>query len=139
METISKETETRNALQAFFQNLGERNTEGAIKHFSEPTFFYITKSAMLPWTGVRLDRAGVKEALEQLSNAHVPGQDKFEMDHIFVDEQDAAVFGTVSRVAAMSGRRFSSPFSMRFTFQDGLITRLLMLEETRKIEDAFIM
>jgi len=139
METITKEKETTGALNAFFKSLGERDADGVIAHFSEPTFFYITKSAMLPWTGARLDRAGVKEALDQLSSAHIAGEDKFEMDHVFVDGEEAAVFGTVSRVVAMNGRRFSSPFSMRFTFQGGLITKLLMLEETRKIEDAFIM
>jgi ketosteroid isomerase-like protein len=137
MTALTQIPETGDLLNNFFQGIGQRDGDAVAGCFAASTYFYISESPLLPWSGSRFNRDGVKQAIQLLSEAHVPGEDKFETDHVFIDGNEAAVFGTVSRQVIITGKRFSALFSMRFTFENGLITKLLMLEESRKIEEAF--
>lgn len=139
MDTQTKSEETQEILNDFFQLVGQRDTKAIVKYFADTTDFYISKSPILGWTGRQTTPEGVGKAMQMLFDTHVPDKDKFEMDRIFIDGEEAAVFGTVSRMVYMTTKTFEAPFTMRFSFKNGLITKLLMLEDSRKIEEAFIM
>ena len=64
-------------------------------------------------------------------------EDDFEMDHTFIDGKEAAVFGKAGRTVTETGKKFKEPFCMRFTIENGLITKFLMLEDSHQIEKAF--
>jgi len=70
--------------------------------------------------------------------AHHTAEDDFEMDRTFIDGTEAAVFGKAGRTVKATGKKFKEPFVMRFTIINGLITKLLMLEDSHQIEKAFI-
>ncbi len=59
------------------------------------------------------------------------------MDHTFIDGTEAAVFGKAGRTVKATGKKFKEPFCMRFTVENGLITRFMMLEDSHRIENAF--
>ena len=92
----------------------------------------------MPWTGRKNGKRQVIAALQQLIAAHDTKEDDFEMDHIFIDGTEAAVFGKAGRTVKATGKKFKEPFVMRFTVKDRLITKLLMLEDSHQIEKAFI-
>ena len=91
----------------------------------------------MPWTGKKNGRKEVIWALQQLISAHNIAEDDFEMDHTFIDGKEAAVFGKAGRTAKETGKKFKEPFCMRFTIENGLITKFLMLEDSHQIEKVF--
>jgi ketosteroid isomerase-like protein len=137
MDTILKNDQVLLILNAFYQNIGERNAETAASFFADDIDWYIPKSNVLPWTGKLTKKSEIINTLQLIFDAHVIGEDQIEIDHIFVDGNEAAVFGKASRIAKKTGKRFSTQFCQRFTFSDGKITKFLMLEDTPEIEKAF--
>jgi ketosteroid isomerase-like protein len=138
METITQSQQTQNILNAYFQSVGQKDAEGIASFFSEKIDWYIAESDLMPWTGRRSNRSEVVNGLRLLFDAHVDGEEQFELDHIFIDNNQAAVFGIAGRQVKATGKSFSTNFCMRFTIENGLISKFLMLEDTRKIEKAFI-
>lgn len=138
MEQLTQNEKTQQVLEGFFQGTGN-NDPGAIGNYlAEDIDFYIAESPFLPWTGKKQGKQAVINALEQLIAAHHTDEDDFEMDHTFVDGTEAAVFGRAGRTVKATGKKFKEPFVMRFTIIDGLIIKLMMLEDSHQIEKAFI-
>lgn len=134
---LSKESqETQAVLDGFFQGTSQNAPEVIARYLAEDVDFYIVESPYMPWTGKKNSRNEVILALHQLINAHNTAEDDFEMDHIFIDGKEAAVFGKAGRTVIETGKKFKEPFCMRFTIENGLITKFLMLEDSRQIEKA---
>jgi ketosteroid isomerase-like protein len=138
MELSQQGQETQNILNGFFQSVGQKDPEAVALFFAEDVNFYIAESRYMPWTGKRSKRSEVAEALHLLFDAHEDGEDQFDIDHLFIDGQEAAVFGHAGRKVKATGKKFFAPVCQRFTIKNGLITRFLMLEDAHAIEEAFI-
>ena len=135
---LSKESqETQAVLDGFFQGTSQNAPEVIARYLAEDVDFYIAPSPYMPWTGKKNSRNEVIVALRQLINAHNTAEDDFEMDHIFIDGKEAAVFGKAGRTVIETGKKFKEPFCMRFMIENGLITKFLMLENSRQMEKAF--
>jgi len=138
MQLLSKESQaTQEVLDGFFQGTSQNAPEVIARYLAEDVDFYIAASPYMPWTGKKNSRNEVIVALRQLTSAHNTAEDDFEMDHIFIDGKEAAVFGKAGRTVIETGKKFKEPFCMRFTIENGLITKFLMLEDSRQIEKAF--
>jgi len=138
MQLLSKESQaTQEVLDGFFQGTSQNAPEVIARYLAEDVDFYIAESPYMPWTGKKNSRNEVIVALRQLTSAHNTAEDDFEMDHIFIDGKEAAVFGKAGRTVIETGKKFKEPFCMRFTIENGLITKFLMLEDSRQIEKAF--
>jgi ketosteroid isomerase-like protein len=124
-------------LNDFYQNVGAKNATIIAAFFADDIDWYIPQSALLPWTGKLTKKTEIAEKLQLLFDAHVDGEDQIEIDHMFIDAGEAAVFGKASRITKKTGKRFTTPFCQRFTFLNGKITKFLMLEDTLEIEKAF--
>lgn len=138
METSFQGTSTQDTINKFFQAVGSLDPDLASFVFAEHVDFYIAESKLMPWTGKRTTRFEVSQALKLLFAAHVDGEERFDLDHIFIDGSQAAVFGLAGRLVKSTGKRFTARFCMRFTVENELITRFLMLEDSREIEKAFL-
>jgi ketosteroid isomerase-like protein len=138
MELSTQSQKTQQVLNGFFQGTASNDTEAIAVFLAEDIDFYIAESPYMPWTGKKNGKQQVITALQQLISAHHTAEDDFEMDHIFIDDTEAAVFGKAGRTVKATGKKFKEPFVMRFTVKDGLITKLLMLEDSHQIEKAFI-
>ena len=137
MEATAPVPSTQDVINGFFQSAGRLDAAAAASFFAEAPDYYIAESPHMPWTGKRNKRAEVAVALKQLFDAHVPGDENFDIDHIFFDGQEAALFAVASRVVKDTKTRYSAKICMRFTVVDGMITRFLILEDSREIEKAF--
>jgi ketosteroid isomerase-like protein len=124
-------------LNDFFQHVSDKNVEAVLSFFTDNVEWYIPKSDLLPWTGRLTTKVEIAKTFQLLFDAHVDGEDQLEIDKIFIDGNEAAVFGKASRVAKKTGKRFTTLFSQKFTIVDGKITNFLMLEDTPEIEKAF--
>ena len=130
--------DTTEVLGGFFQGTSQNDPKAIALYLAEDIDFYIAESPHMPWTGKKKGKQEVIKALEQLIAAHHTDEDDFEMDHTFIDGTEAAVFGKAGRTVKATGKKFKEPFVMRFTIINGLITKLLMLEDSHRIEKAFI-
>jgi ketosteroid isomerase-like protein len=137
MEQSIESQETQQVLSGFFQGTAQNDPEAIAKFLAEDIDFYIAESPYMPWTGKKNGKQEVITALKQLTSAHNTAEDDFEMDHTFIDGAEAAVFGKAGRTVKATGKKFKEPFVMRFTIENGLITKLLMLEDSHQIEKAF--
>jgi ketosteroid isomerase-like protein len=138
MEQLTQNEQTQRVLGGFFQGTAENNPEAIANFLADNIDFYIAESPYMPWTGKKNGKQEVITALQQLMAAHHTAEDDFEMDHTFIDGTEAAVFGKAGRTVRATGKKFKEHFVMRFTIKEGLITKLLMLEDSHQIEKAFI-
>jgi ketosteroid isomerase-like protein len=129
---------TQQLIEQFLQHVGENNPEKIASSFAENIDWYIFESSYQPWTGKRSKRSELPELFNTLFSAFIPGQEKFEINKLFVDGNEAALFGSSGRVVKATGKSFDTPFCMRFTLENELITKFFMYEETRLIEKAFV-
>ena len=137
MEVSKESIETQQVLTGFFEATAQNNPLAVARYVDEDVDFYIAESPYMPWTGIKKGKKEVIEALEQLTEAHDITKDDFETDHIFIDGNEAAVFGKAGRTVKATGKKFKEHFCMRFTINNGLITKFLMLEDSHQIEKAF--
>jgi ketosteroid isomerase-like protein len=137
MELSNESQETQRVLNGFFQGTAQNDPEAIAKYIADDVDFYIAESPYMPWTGRKTGKGEVLTALKQLTAAHNAAEDVFEMDHTFIDGAEAAVFGKAGRTVKATGKKFNEPFVMRFTIANGLIAKLLMLEDSHQIEKAF--
>jgi ketosteroid isomerase-like protein len=137
MELSKEGQETEGVIHSFFQRSAQADAEAVAELYAEEVDFYIAESEYMPWTGRRINRKEVLEALHLLFDTFVTGEEDSEIDHIFIDEKEAAIFGLSGRTVKATGKKFKEPFCMRFTIENGFITKFLMLEDSRQIEKAF--
>jgi ketosteroid isomerase-like protein len=137
MQQSKEGQETEQVLNGFFQGTAQNDPESIAQYIAGDVDFYIAESPYMPWTGKKAGKQEVLNALKQLTAAHNTAEDDFETDHIFIDGKEAAVFGKAGRTVKATGKKFKEPFCMRFTVENGLITRFLMLEDSHQIEKAF--
>jgi ketosteroid isomerase-like protein len=137
MELSKEGLQTQQVMEGFFQGVAQNDPEVIARCFADDAYFYIAESPYMPWTGKKAGKREVTTAMRQLIAAHDTTEDDFEMDHTFIDGTEAAVFGKAGRTVKATGKRFKEPFCMRFTIENGVITRFMMLEDSHQIEKAF--
>src|SRR5258708_22115316 len=137
MELSKESQETQQVLNGFFHGTAQNDLEAITQYIADDVDFYIAESPYMPWTGKKAGKVAVITALKQLIEAHNTAEDDFEMDHTFIDGTEAAVFGKAGRTVKATGKKFKEPFCMRFTVENGLITRFMMLEDSHRIDNAF--
>jgi len=128
---------TNEILDKFYQNVNNKNAIAIADLVSDTIDWYIVKSNILPWTGRLTSKKEIVKALTLLFDAHFEDQDLLEPDHVFIEGNNAAIFGQISRTVKTTGKRFKTQFCQRFTVENGEITKFLMLEDTPEIEKAF--
>ena len=138
MATSQQAQQTQQLLDNYFEKVGQQKAEALAALFTEELEFYIMESPYMPWTGKRTRQAELSKAFQALFDAHVTGEGSFKMEHTFIDENEAAVFGTAGRTVRATGKSYAAPFSMRFTFENGLIRKFTMFEDSHRIEKAFM-
>lgn len=88
-----------------------------------------------PWIRPRSTRADIADLNRQLGTHHVPGEAKVET--ILVDGDDAVIMGEFHHTAKPTGRAYRSRFVLHVTFEDGLVVRNHVYEDSLAIAQAF--
>lgn len=88
-----------------------------------------------PWIRPRSTRADIADLNRQLGEFHVRGD--AEVERILVDGDDAVVLGEFHQTAKPTGRAYRSRFVLHVTFEDGLVVRNHVYEDSLAIAQAF--
>lgn len=90
-----------------------------------------------PWIRHRSTRADAAAHYRELAEFHVPGSAATEIERILVDGDDAVVFGEIRQTARPTGRAYRARFALHLTFEDGLVTRHHVYEDSLAVARAF--
>ena len=75
------------------------------------------------WIRPRRTRADVADHFRALAEHHAPELNGTTVSQVLVDGPDAVVFGEIVQTVRRTGVGYRSPFALRLTVMDGLITR----------------
>lgn len=121
--------QTLNTVHALLSAMGQRDLESITNLFAEkPDWFIPGDERLVPWLGIRRSREEVKDFFLQLWSATEPLS--AQIDHLFVDGNQAAVIGTFSSKMLPTGKVVDSLFHIHLTVEGDLITRYRLLEDT---------
>lgn len=126
---------TLNMVQAFLKAMGQRDLNAIVELFSEQLDWFIPGDEKLaPWLGKREDKDGVRDFFSLLWSATEPIT--AQVDHLFVDGDQAVVVGTFSTRMLTTGKVVDSLFYIDLTIEGGLITRYRLLEDSLAVYRA---
>jgi uncharacterized protein len=130
-------TQTRAVVQAFLNELGNKNPEKIAACFAEDIDWYIFESEKFPWTGRRTKRAEVAVVFQTLFSYFNDGKDKFILGSFMVDGSEAALFAQLGRQFKKTGRDFLMHVAINFTVANGKIVKFYLYEQTPILEKAY--
>lgn len=126
---------TQDTLQHFLQYLTQRDGDKLVSLFSENVNWYIPgDEAKAPWLGKRSSREEVRQFYQLLWGQTEPLSAT--IDHIFTDVEEAVITGEFSTRMQPTGQVVDSPFCIRLTIKEGLITRYRLLEDSYAVSRA---
>jgi ketosteroid isomerase-like protein len=126
---VKVQNTTREVVEFFFKSVTERNLEELVSLFSENVDWYVpgdeNKGA---WLGKRKGNKAVADYYELLwkNTTTITAQ----LDHIFVDKDDAVITGELSTTMIATGKPFDSLFFIRMHVEHGKITKYRLLEDS---------
>ncbi|WP_084961906.1 nuclear transport factor 2 family protein [Thermoactinospora rubra] len=133
-------TETREIVEELLRRLVEGDHDRTADLFAEPVDWQLSwpdeGHPAVPWIRPREKRADVADHFRSLEAHHVPELNGTSVDRILVDGPDAVVFGTIAQTVRESGVAYTSPFALRLTVEDGLITRYHIFEDSLTVARA---
>lgn len=128
-------SDTQNIVQQFLQHLTQRSLPDLVSLFSDEVDWYIPgDQSKAPWLGRRSTRQDIATCYQMLWEHVEPLSAS--IDHIFIDGNDAAITGEFSSRMLQTGKTVDSPFCIRITIEDGLITRYRLLEDSFAVSVA---
>ncbi|MCA6095295.1 nuclear transport factor 2 family protein [Streptomyces sp. SCA3-4] len=127
---------TRAVVQEFLTRFAEGVPDRIAALFAEQVDWLIAGGAVVPWLRPRSTRADVAGHFRELAEGMVPLDGGPTVEAVVVDGGEAMLTGHVSGVVRTTGKTFRSPFAMRLTVEDGLITRFCLYEDSLTIADA---
>ncbi|MEU4213429.1 nuclear transport factor 2 family protein [Streptomyces sp. NPDC026206] len=132
----SADVNTRAVVQEFLVRLGEGAPDRTAALFTETVDWMIAENPVVPWLRPRSTRADVADHFRELALGMVPVEGSPTVDAFLVDGADAVLTGRLAGAVQTTGKVFRSPFAMRLTVEDGLITRYHLYEDSLAIAEA---
>ncbi|OMI39556.1 nuclear transport factor 2 family protein [Streptomyces sparsogenes] len=127
---------TRATIQEFLTRMATGDVEGLRELFAERVDWLIAENPDVPWIRPRATRADAVAHFRELGESLIPDPDGNTVDAIVVEGAEAVVTGTLAGTVRATGRRYWSPFAVRVTVEDGLITRYRVYEDSRMFAAA---
>ncbi|MFJ8000527.1 nuclear transport factor 2 family protein [Streptomyces sp. NPDC096310] len=127
---------TRAAVQLLLQRIAEGDPARIAELFAERVDWVIAENPAVPWIRPRTTRADVADHFRELAEGQRPDPDGSSMDVLVADGAEAALGGRLAGTVRRTGKSFRSPFAIRLTVEDGLITRYHVYEDSLAIAAA---
>ncbi|MBL1099435.1 nuclear transport factor 2 family protein [Streptomyces coffeae] len=127
---------TRATVQELLGRLVEGDPERIAALFAERVDWQIAENPAAWWIRPRSTRADVAAHFRDLAQGVQPDPDGNTVDAVVVDGPGAVLTGTLAGTVRATGRPYRSPFAMRLTVEDGLITRYRIYEDSLAIAVA---
>ncbi|MFE3601689.1 nuclear transport factor 2 family protein [Streptomyces sp. NPDC059142] len=129
---------TRAAVQLLLQRIAEGDPARIAELFAEQVDWAIADNPAVPWIRPRTTRADVADHFRELAEGQCPDPNGSSIDVLVADGAEAALSGRLAGTVRQTGKSFSSPFAMRLTVEDGLITRYRVYEDSLAVAAACI-
>lgn len=136
-------TTTRAAVEALLRRIGEGDPERIAELYAERGDWKLNwpeaehgRSAT-PWIRHRSTRLDAAAHYRELAEHHVPDQVATEVERVLIDGDDAVVIGEIRQTARSTGRAYRARFAMHLSFEDGLVTRHHIYEDSLAVAQAF--
>ncbi|MEU7576523.1 nuclear transport factor 2 family protein [Streptomyces sp. NPDC041068] len=136
-------TTTRAAVRELLRRIGEGDPERIAELYAERGDWKLDwpeaehGRPAHPWIRHRATRADAEAHYRELAEAHVPGEAATEVERILVDGDDAVVLGEIRQTARSTGRAYRARFALHLTFDQGLVTRHHVYEDSLAVAQAF--
>lgn len=131
---------TREVVTSFLERLGAGEHEGVAALFAEDVDWRLDWPAgphpAVPWVRPRSRRDEVAAHFREIEAHHSPGGGA-SVSAILVDGADAVVLAEIQQTAASTGRSYTAMCALRFTVEDGRITRYHVYEDSLAVARAF--
>ncbi|MFJ9553881.1 nuclear transport factor 2 family protein [Nocardiopsis sp. NPDC101807] len=134
---------TRSAVEELLRRIGEGDPERIAALYAERGDWKLSwpqsehGRAATPWIRHRSTRADAAAHYREIAEHHVPEQAATEIERVLVDGSDAVVLGEIRQTARPTGRAYRARFAMHLTFEDGLVTRHHVYEDSLAVAEAF--
>ena len=129
--------QTKQVVEVFLDRLANKDIDHIASSFAEHVDWYIFESPKFPWTGRRTKRSEIPEVFKTLFSYFVDGKEKFQLDSLIVDGNDAAIFAELGRQFKNSGKDFTMYIAIHFKVENGFITKFYLYEQTPILEKAY--
>lgn len=134
------EAGTRAAVTEFLTRLAEGDPERIAELFADVVDWRLdwpeAGHPAVPWIRPRSTRADVAEHFRELDAFHVPGERGGLAPRILVDGPDAVVLGDIRQTVKATGRAYVARCALHLTFDEGVITRYHVYEDSLTVAQA---
>lgn len=136
-------TPTRKLVERLLERIGEGDADRIAELYAERVDWlvdwpeYEHDRTETPWIRPRSTRADLAELNRLLAEHHVPGESDTQVERILVDGDDAVVLGEIRQTARPTGRAYRARFALHVTFEQGLVVRNHVYEDSLAVAQAF--
>ncbi|MGW6603725.1 nuclear transport factor 2 family protein [Streptomyces sp. NPDC055036] len=127
---------TRATVQELLRRIAEGDPGRIAALFAERVDWHIAENPAVPWIRPRATRADVADHFRELAEGQTPDPAAGSVDALVVEGTEAMLSGTLAGTVRSTGNAFRSPFAMRLTVEDGLITGYRVYEDSLAIAAA---
>ncbi|MFE9664851.1 nuclear transport factor 2 family protein [Streptomyces sp. NPDC005955] len=141
--SIATPTNTRLAVEKLLRTISEGDPERIAELYAERGDWQLSwpeaehGRAATPWIRHRSNRSDAAAHYRELAEHHVPELVATEVERILVDGNDAVVTGEIRQTARSTGRAYRARFALHLTFEEGLVTRHHVYEDSLAVRQAF--
>lgn len=134
---------TRTLVHGLLERIGSGDPERIAQMYAEHVDWLVNWPAAehqrteTPWIRPRSTRADMADLNRQLAEHHVPGEFDTQVETILVDGDDAVVLVEFRQTARPTGRAYRSRFVLHVTFENGLVVRNHVYEDSLAVAQAF--
>lgn len=136
-------TATRARVDELLTRIGEGDPERTAELYAERVDWALDwpedehGRSETPWIRHRDTRAGIADHFRVLAAHHEPGSASLSVERVLVDGDDAVVLGEIRQTARATGRAYSARFALHVTFEQGLVVRFHVYEDSLAVARAF--
>jgi ketosteroid isomerase-like protein len=127
---------TRAVAQELLRRIAAGEPERIAALFAEKVNWAIAENPGVPWIRPRATRADVADHFRELAEGQTPDPARTSVDVLVAEGTEAMFAGQLAGTVRATGRAFLSPFALRLTVEDGLITRYRVYEDSLAIAAA---
>ncbi|MCC9739739.1 nuclear transport factor 2 family protein [Streptomyces sp. MNU89] len=130
------EAATRQSVREFLRRVTEGDPDRIAALYADEVDWMVAENPAVPWIKPRPTRADVAGHWADLAAHTVSGEGWATVGAIVVDGAEAVVTGELGGTVAATGKTFRSPFALRLTVENGLITRHHVYEDSLAVAAA---
>ncbi|NBM20337.1 nuclear transport factor 2 family protein [Streptomyces sp. GC420] len=134
---------TRAMVEELLRRIGEGDPERIAELYAERSDWRLDwpeaehGRTATPWIRHRFTRDDTAAHYRELAAHHLPGHASTEIERVLTDGDDAVVLGEIRQTARPTGRPYRARFALHLAFEDGLVTRHHVYEDSLAVAQAF--